>query len=148
MCNNRNIWLWSQVNPTPWEDRPVSVLFNESKLGWNIGKLISLFPHNAVWNILAQCILPTKTSNRLYWPLSNNWEYSAKSSYDWLMSINKLDSNKRVFKMWKIQRALCIPTHRKVLLWKAFYNALPTGRTRRMRMIGQHYDCLLCENSK
>ena len=29
-----------------------------------------------------------------------------------------------------------------------FYNALPIGRNKRIRKIGQHYDCPLCENSE
>ena len=34
-CNNGTIGLRSQVNPTPSDDRPMSVLFNEFKTRWN-----------------------------------------------------------------------------------------------------------------
>ncbi|KAJ8427834.1 hypothetical protein Cgig2_030097 [Carnegiea gigantea] len=52
----------SRKHNASWGHRPMYALFNESKTGWDIGKLRSLVPHNVE-------------------PLSNNREYNVKSGY-------------------------------------------------------------------
>ena len=84
--------------------------------------------------------------DRLYWPLTSNGEYNSKSVYIWLMSQQTPSANKQEIKLWKILWALRIPTHWKVLLWKAYHNALPVGQNRRLRRLGHSFTCPLCEN--
>ncbi|KAJ8451563.1 LOW QUALITY PROTEIN: hypothetical protein Cgig2_018197 [Carnegiea gigantea] len=62
-CNRGTISLRTQVDPTSWKNRPVSDLSNESRTGWNIEKVISLFPHHTTRLILAQHIRPTNRCN-------------------------------------------------------------------------------------
>ena len=139
--NNGTIRLWSQVEPTSWKNRPILDLFNESETWWKIGKVISLFPYYTKRLILAQHIRPTKSPERLYWPITNNREYNSKSGYIWLMSQNKTPDYKREVTMWNFLWALRIPSCWEVLLWKVYHSTLPIGWNRCRSKIGQKFDC-------
>lgn len=108
----------------------------------------TLFPPKVAWNILKQLVRPIDKPDQLYWSLKPMGIYTVSSSYQWLMNKGKCLPDPRAPKMWKTLWSLQIPPRWKILIWKGYHDALPTGSNWKVRKMEHSYVSPMCNNKE
>ena len=124
----------------------MEVLINEAMRTWNENTIDGLFVPDKAALIKKIPLSKHPTEDKLYWPWTQNGQYSCKSGYRFLKS----EANEEVAeamqdedkKFWYSIWALQVPNKIKNFMWRACRDSLPTKVNLRRRHI---MDSSLCE---
>ena len=129
-----------------WEEAKVEVLINEATRTWNENIIDGLFVPDEAALIKKIQLSKHPTEDKLYWPWTQNGQYSCKSGYGFLKSeadeevveATQDEDRKFWFSIWALQ----VPNKIRNFMWRACHDSLPTKANLRRRHI---VDSSLCE---
>ena len=113
-----------------WEDATVEVLIKEDKRTWNKDVIDGLFVPKEAELIKKIPLSRHPTEDKLFWPWTQNGQYSCKSGY-WIL---KYEVNEEGFmamqvedkNFWHKSWDFRVPNKIKNFLWRACHDSIPT----------------------
>ena len=131
-----------------WEEAKVEVLINEATRTWNENIVNGLFVPDETALIKKIPLSKHPTKDKLYWPWTQNGQYSFKSEYRFLKSkadkevaeATQDEDRKFWFSIWALQ----VPNKIRNFMWCACCDSLPMKANLRRRHIMDSSLCKWC----
>ena len=122
-----------------WEETTVDVLINEENRTWNDDLIAGLFAPEEAELIKKIPFSKHPTEDKLYWPWTQNGQYSCKSGYRFL-KMEEEEPRQEVEQngeknLWRSIWGLRVPNKIKNFLWRVCRDAIPTKSNLKRRHI-------------